>query len=120
MKIQIYHGQRIPFIRLLLDTVVESHQIGETGFPFTESMPILFQQAVIISVLSDLTIDSAISTRDVRLFGLYFPEPSLKPSSEEGKLLVFLAQCLFVMMGYTLLFSNSTFESFWMNAVWFW
>lgn len=119
MKIEIYHGQRISFIRLLFDTVVESHQIGETGFPFIESTPILFQPTVIISVLSNLTIGSVILPRDVRLFGLYFPESSLKPSSEEGKLLIFLAQWLFVILSYTFLFSNSTFESFGMNAVWF-
>lgn len=85
MKIQIYHVQWIPFIRLLLDTVVEIQQTGDTGFSFTESTPALFQQTVIIFVLSDL-IDPAILPRDVRLFGLYFPASSLKPSFVEGKL----------------------------------
>lgn len=44
MKIQIYHVQWIPFIRLVLDTVVEIQQVGGTWFPFTESTPNLFQQ----------------------------------------------------------------------------
>lgn len=117
MKIQIYH---VPFIRLLLDTVVDIQQTGETGFPFTESTPTLFQQTVIISVLSDLIIDPAILPRDVRLFGFCFPASSLKSSFVEGKLPIFLAQWLFVMIGYTSLFLNSTFKSFWMNAVWSW
>lgn len=82
-------------------------------------MPTLFQQIVIISVLSDLIIDPAILPSDVRLFGLYFPASSLKPSFVEGKVPIFLAQRLVVMIGYAFLFLNSTFESFWMNAVWF-
>lgn len=57
---------------LHLDTDVEIQQIGETGFPFTESMPTLFQKTVIISVLSNLITNPAVLSRDVRLFGLYF------------------------------------------------
>lgn len=72
MKIQIYHVHWIPFIRLLLDTVVESQQIGETGFPFAETMPNLFQQTVIISVLSDLIIDCYL-TRGCKTLCFVFP-----------------------------------------------
>lgn len=52
MKIQKYHVQWIPFICLVLDTIVEIQQADGTGFPFTESTPNPFQQTVIISMLS--------------------------------------------------------------------
>lgn len=57
MKIQKYHGQWIPFIGLVLDTVVEIQQVDGTGFPLTESTPNLYQQTVIICVLSDFITD---------------------------------------------------------------